>query len=91
VTLAQFRARFPEFSTAANTLVSAVLDEAACELDETDLGDAYDAAHGLLTAHKLATSPFGQAARMLNEKGESTYEKSLDGTIRRTITALSVT
>jgi hypothetical protein len=85
VILAAFRARFPEFESAGDTFAQAVLDEAATELDATEIGDAYDAAHGLLAAHKMAISPFGVAARMLNDEGKSTYEGEFSAVLARAI------
>jgi Protein of unknown function (DUF4054) len=72
-----FFARYPEFvargfgSNAA--LVGAVLAEAAVQLSRPVWGPLYDAGHGLLTAHLLAISPFGQQARMAAKDGVTTY------------------
>lgn len=74
---ATFFARYPEFvakgfgSNAA--LVSAILAEAAVQLSAPVWGPLYDAGHGLLTAHLLAISPFGQQARMAAKDGVTTY------------------
>lgn len=89
--LAAFQARFPEFRTADPAMVQVVLDEAATELNAAEIGAAFDAAHGQLAAHKLAISPFGRAARMLNEKGESTYQAHFADIMARAIVAIDVT
>lgn len=88
--IAAFRVRFPEFRTADDSFVQAVLDAAAKELHPTELGYAYNEAHGLVTAHKLALSPFGQSARMVNEKGETTYAKLFDDLIGRSVAGVGV-
>ncbi len=76
--LTNFRIRFPEFVNASNALIQATLDEAALELDSVVFDTKYDAAHGLLAAHKLALSPYGQGARLAayTKKGivTSTYQ-----------------
>lgn len=89
--LSAFKTRFAEFRTADDTFVQAVLDEAATELNAGEIGGPYDAAHGLLAAHKLAISPFGRAARMLNDKGESTYQGEFSAVMSRAITAIDIT
>jgi hypothetical protein len=55
--LATFRVQYPEFKSALDPFVQAFLDAAAREINPTELGEAYDNAHGLLTAHKLASRP----------------------------------
>ncbi|HVJ26385.1 MAG TPA: DUF4054 domain-containing protein [Vicinamibacterales bacterium] len=76
MTLSEFRARFPEFRTASDTLVESVLAEATARLDERIFGALTDAAVGYLAAHLLATSPFGESQRLEDDKSESTYHKS---------------
>ncbi len=83
--LAAFRVRFAEFETAGDPFVQAVLDEAETELNADEIGGAFDAAHGLLTAHKIAVSPYGVSARMLNEEGKSTYEVEFSAVMGRAI------
>lgn len=83
--LAAFRTRYPEFETAGDSFLQAVLDEAETELNSAEIGDAFNAAHGLLAAHKVAISPYGVAARMLNEEGKSTYENEFSAVMGRAI------
>jgi hypothetical protein len=90
VNLAGFRARFPEFKTALDPLVQSVLDAAALETNVEELGNAFDEAHGLLAAHKLAISPFGQSARMVNKDGMTTYESERKAVMTRAIVTLRV-
>lgn len=87
--LATFRIRFGEFETAGDPLVQACLDAAATELNVTEIGAPFDEAHGLLAAHKLAISPYGRAARMLNEDGKSTYETEFHNVMARAVPGLS--
>jgi hypothetical protein len=76
-TLAQFRAQFPEFNSVPDPLIGTMLQAAYLELD-TSVWGAYstttaptktDQGQMYLAAHKLASSPFGQNARMVSDKG----------------------
>lgn len=71
--LAGFRALYPEFAKASSDLVQSRLDQATNRYDPDVWAERSDEAHGLQTAHLLAISPFGQAARLVSEKGRSTY------------------
>lgn len=71
--LTQFRARFPEFSGVEDTTIEATLAEALLRLNTTIYGKRIDEAQGYLTAHKLALSPYGQAARLAAADGKTTY------------------
>lgn len=74
VDLRHFRARFPEFNNAPDTLIQATLDGCAVEFASSIWGTKLDEGHGYLTAHKLSLSPFGQQARLADGKrGETTY------------------
>ena len=69
----QFRAQYPEFAQTPVPMIEAKLNAAAAEFDPAIWGNLLDEAHGLLTAHKLSTSPFGQAARLNAKDGRTTY------------------
>ena len=75
--LPTFLNQFPEFgdaNTQSPALVPAMLAAALNELDPTVWGDQVDQGQAYLAAHLLATSPYGQAAKMFNSKdGTSTY------------------
>lgn len=73
--LPTFLQGYPEFAKADRTLVNAKLVEVGAQLDASVWGTHYDAGHGLLTAHRLAISPFGQNARMVARDGTTTYER----------------
>lgn len=75
--LSSFRARYPEFRTAADGLVQAVLDEVATEIDATVYRDKYDVAHGMKTAQRLARSPFGKNARLSQDDGSTTWDADI--------------
>ncbi len=87
---AALRIRFPELKSAADATLQAVLDAAAAELNADEIGAAYNEAWALLAAHKLAVSPYGRTARMLNDKGESTYFTEFVAVLQRTVTPLTV-
>lgn len=63
MTLAAFRAEYPEFDATADGTVEAKLAAAETRTDRDALGDDADAAQGLLAAHLLALSPHGMQAR----------------------------
>jgi uncharacterized protein DUF4054 len=88
--VATFQIDYPEFRSAGVPLMQSWLDRAALELNATAFGVAYDEAHGLLAAHKGAISPAGRASRLVNDKGETTYEVEFRAVCARAITALSV-
>ena len=86
--LATFKLLCPEFRTTPDPTVQAFLDSAAKELNAAEIGDAYDEAHRLLTAHKIAISPLGTNARTLNDAGETTYETEFNKVMARAVIAL---
>lgn len=88
--LLTFRILAPEFRSADNEFVQGYLDAAAVMLNAAEYGAAYDTAHRLLASHMMAVTPFGRNARMLNDKGESTYESEFVKVTSRSITPLGV-
>lgn len=72
--LETFRSLHPEFSTVSDEVVEQRLSQAADRLDRAIYGRHYDAAHELLTAHLIVTSPFGHSARLDgDQEGNSLY------------------
>lgn len=67
--LSDFFARFPEFKDTSTTLVSAALNDAGLQIDRAVWGNLAGEGQGYLAAHRLALSPFGQAARMVSKAG----------------------
>lgn len=69
---ASFKAVRLEFAEIADATVTLALSDAASELDARVFGDTHDQAVGLLAAHKLSVSPFGQQARLEPKTGDGT-------------------
>lgn len=60
----EFRIRHPEFKGANSELVQIKLADALVRLSPALFGDSFDEAHGWKTAHLLASTPWGMAARL---------------------------
>lgn len=73
IDLAGFRVAFPEFQTAPDYLVNGKLGLAALRIAPDVWGDRTNEGHGLLTAHLLALSPYGQQARLISKDGTTLY------------------
>lgn len=74
VNVGMFKARYPEFCDAPDSLVRAVLLEAECRTDETVWGDCYTQGVMYLAAHLLAISPMAQtAAKCCDKDGMTPY------------------
>jgi hypothetical protein len=83
-----FRAQFPEFGPVSDSLVATMLGAATLELD-TSVWGAFgsvgtnmtkaDQGQMYLAAHKLAASPFGQAAKMVPNPNLSGYRRTTYG------------
>ena len=69
MSLAAFRARFPEFRTATDDFLQVGLNETALEVDESVFGAKTDTAHGFLTAHRLLNHPYGRSQRLESGAG----------------------
>lgn len=87
-TATSFKARYPEFAPTPDAQVNGALADATARIDTRLLSTAnYDAAVGLLTAHLLSITPFGQQARLEGEKEPSggtgsTYNSELKRLLR---------
>lgn len=77
LTVAEFRARFPEFTSTivGDAVVQARLDEAAIETPKKVWGDLTTTGHGWLTAHLLSSSGYG---REVNKDGTTSYGRRFD-------------
>lgn len=64
VTVASFKAQYPEFEEAGDPLIQAKLNDAAVNVDAATWGTEADAAVMLTAAHNLAISPFGRNTRL---------------------------
>ena len=81
--LAAFRARKPEFQGVNNNLITTALASATKRLSAGVLGDSYDDAHAELTAHILASNPWGAQARLNGTKdGSTVYSAALSKIVR---------
>lgn len=77
--LTAFRARRPEFANIADETITAALADAVKRLSVEVLGDRYDEAHMWLTAHLLASAPWGYQARLQGgPQGATVYSAALD-------------
>ncbi len=90
LTTEQFLARYPEFAGTGPDLVEAKLAEADLQVDAAVWGDQADIGHGLVAAHLLATSPFGENARMVAKDGTTTYGTRLETMQRRVAKGLGL-
>lgn len=88
--LATFRAEYPEFATASDTLVEAKLARAEVQVDAAMYGDRYEQAHGLLTAHLICIAPGGQFARLVADNLKTTYGADFDDLRDAATTAVRV-
>ena len=72
-----FRNVFPQFINIDNEQVDAFLALAATRIHAASFGDAYDAAHGYLTAHMISVSPMLNTAKLDKKDGTemTTYLK----------------
>ena len=83
ISLATFRAQFPEFENLADAHVQAHLD-AAETVTATDVGDAvYEQLVYYYAADSLASSPWGYNARLSQPGQPTAYKMQLDSLMRR--------
>lgn len=76
LSVARFKAAFPEFENATDALVQAKIDDAEGRLNERVFGTLWTQAVMYQTAHLLAASPFGRKMR-LTDGATSIYEGDL--------------
>lgn len=81
--ISSFRIQFKEFNGVSDELVQSMLDAAILEIDRYIWGAKADQGQAYLAAHKLATSPFGQNAKMVAKDGTTTYEKNYIKLVRQ--------
>lgn len=93
--LAGFRVQFPEFNGVSDALVNAMLAAALLEIDIIIWGPKADQGQGYLAAHKLASSPFGQNARLqtgaMGKDGLTTYWHTYYQLVRQVSSGYRVT
>ncbi len=86
-----FITRFPEFADTDMSLVNATLNDAALEIDVRVWGPIAATGQGYLTAHRLALSPFGQAARLIATDGKTTYDTFFQKLVRKVSSGFRLT
>lgn len=77
LTLAEFKAGFPELESAGDSLILAKLGEAHRSIRPEEFGDQYPDAVGYTAAILIATSPYGANTRLADE-ATTTYQKALE-------------
>lgn len=90
LTRSQFLDRAPEWKTATDARVDAALAQAATRTDEDVFGDRVNDAHFYLTAHLLAVSPTGKAARLDGSGMRTLYLDERERIEREAAACLSV-
>lgn len=73
MTVSQLLLEQPEFAGNPEPYMQAHLDSAAAELDAEVWGDKFDQGVKFWACHKMALSPMGLAAKLIDSKGNSTY------------------
>jgi len=76
VTATSFKAAFPEFEAAADALVTTKLAAARLQLDTSTWGTRYDEGVMWLTAILLSSSPYGENARLSDNKSKTVYHEN---------------
>lgn len=77
--LGQFLGQFPEFVGVGSGQLIAALNAAALEIDTVIWGPTAQEGLFLLTAHRLAASPFGQNAKMITSPLARGYMRTTYG------------
>lgn len=72
-TLTQLRLQHPEFNGVVDTFVQSYLDDALLTIDPEVWGPLADQGQRYRACHTMALSPQGQAAKLVDTKGQSTY------------------
>lgn len=87
ITVTDFKARYPQFSTAEDALIEASLAQAAREIDLVICGDQADDIQALRAAQDLSSSPFGIQAGLATQQG-NTYVTAFDQPLERRLRAI---
>ena len=74
-----FITQFPEFLGVSVNQINVFLAAAALEIDKTIWGPTAQQGQFWLCAHRLAASPFGQAAKMITSPLARKYERTTYG------------
>ena len=88
--VAGFLTRFPEFQRVPVPQISAHLGDATLEVNPDLFGVKVDVAIYYLTAHKLATSPWGMTARLVDPELATVYRTHFDNLLAQSAPGLLV-
>lgn len=77
-TLAEFRAKYPEFDTGTDPFIQLWLDAAGERISLPEFAANAKDAHQLLTAHLICLAPNGEFSRLATDKAETTYLKQFE-------------
>lgn len=86
VTYTSFKAAFPEFEPAENSLVTTKIAAASLQINSTVWGTRYDEGVMWLTAILLASSPYGEQSRLSDDKSKTVYHENYNR-LRSIVTA----
>jgi hypothetical protein len=78
VTVASFKASFPEFIPAGDTLIGIKIDAAKLQINSTVWGSRYSEGVMWLTAILLASSPYGEQARLSDDNSKTIYHENFN-------------
>ena len=78
MTLGDFRTLHPEFRTAPDAMVQSRIDQATSRVAPDIYGDLTERAIEFLAADLLARTPFGLSQRLVDDKGQTTYEQEFE-------------
>lgn len=88
---AAFVTQFPEFEGVETALLDAVLAAAALEVDVEVWGAKASQGIAYKAARKLALSPLGNTAKLVNKDGSTVYDRELDRLVRQVASGFRVT
>ena len=86
VTYTSFKAAFPEFTPAEDSLVTTKIAAAQLQINSTVWGSRYDEGVMWLTAILLASSPYGEQSRLSDDKSKTVYHENYNR-LRSIVTA----
>ena len=86
VTVDSFLAQFPELESAGEALITAKLNEAIQTVGANVWGTLTDIGVAYTCADLIASSPYGNNARLVDKEGHSVYGTRLER-YKRTVTA----
>jgi len=86
VSVSSFKARYTQFATTDEDLVSSVIDEASAQCNSVVWGSLRDQGILLLTAHLLEIDAYGEASRLVDDTKKTTFLRQFNS-LERIVTA----